>query len=1113
MQISTILKYFDANEPMILFIGKDFDYRKNNKLLDLPWGCVYESIQDDHSIIDKLNNGNRLCRKIYRSEDIKGKVLDQRNLKVIKLFEDNLNENSASAKRKINKNASNLLDKIPQLIQYIGVIVIVGYAEDDRVDLDMMCTLLSELRNNSVIYIGECGGDEKSELQEILNEKDAIIEDAIEFDIEENIDIEYQDIVDNSAGTNRIYINGKLHDFEKKELFEISKFAEVLDYAKIHGQEIPIYLYQNYFYAFIKNSVYKPQWFGYKAGFNLERYFEASLYRDVIKALENPAKDYKPILLMGQTGSGKSIALANLAYKVFCEKQFPVIYINNINIDFLPKIQEIDGKINYSYSTQFKALDELIQKFEETDVRNILVIWDGSAFIRERDKYISLYNVLRKKRGHNVVLVCSAYESSDMDIKDDYKKLFKIKEIDIKFHKSVEEKENDELSKLKTLLKRKARLDKEEIDRIINLIVNNEMDYNNIMTTFYYLFYDVRAGLERGVQNEAEKMIREVIASVKFEKEYVYNLKEAMKKLGVIVQDEFADKSSDNARDVNLEKFLICVAICSQYKLAIPSRMAFEILGVYEMENMKKVLSIPFFSFVDEEELDYSIKIRTKLEAELLLKAYAVSVEEEVFYIKKIISCISENDYYNQNNEIDMIATLLYRMGPNSGNFNIIRKYQEFYMEIAEALKNVREERHIITPSLGLQEITYMREYCTSVEIEKEKKIELLKDAIEIGDELLGIFSRTGSLITINDMLTVEVSNSRLRLCDLDTTMIYVESERGLADIKSVIAHNPDNLYAYHAMIELAILQYNEEKDEANKADLLADLCDTIDRVKEEKLLMATNRYFIEPANKVFQLCGDNKSDEYYEELIKQENYAGIYLKAKKLLLDAGLRHLDIEKYTDEQIRVIKYVIMDLLENHEYSSITLGSHQCQYLLLRLKWILYNKKPVFSGKYTRMNTEQWEEIKQICEHYNDAFIKSNIVEANGACSVLYILALAYAELDDFKSSMKIVLKLRNDTEWFGNDNRTRVKHYLCDEEGKLLTYSGTFTLDTDDITEKGYVQIDKIKPEWNNYKNGIYFHKHNIKGIEIKSGQTSNNFQLGLAYMGFSAFHGQNVKEA
>ena len=159
------------------------------------------------------------------------------------------------------------------------------------------------------------------------------------------------------------------------------------------------------------------------------------------------------------------------------------------------------------------------------------------------------------------------------------------------------------------------------------------MDYNNIMTTFYYLFYDIRAGLEKGVQDEAEKMIEEVITSVKFERSYVNTLKDAMIKAGAIIEKDFENENRIYTENVNLKNFLICVAICSQYKLAMPSRMAFDILGVTEMEEMKKVFRIPFFSFEDEEDMDFSIQTRTKLEAELLLKAYKVTTEEEIAQI------------------------------------------------------------------------------------------------------------------------------------------------------------------------------------------------------------------------------------------------------------------------------------------------------------------------------------------------------------------------------------------------------------------------------------------------------------------------------------------------
>ncbi len=72
--------------------------------------------------------------------------------------------------------------------------------------------------------------------------------------------------------------------------------------------KIPKNMYKDYFYMFLKNSVREPQWYGYAYGFNLHRNYEDRLYRKVKKGLENVGKpNNKPLLVVGQTGTGKSI--------------------------------------------------------------------------------------------------------------------------------------------------------------------------------------------------------------------------------------------------------------------------------------------------------------------------------------------------------------------------------------------------------------------------------------------------------------------------------------------------------------------------------------------------------------------------------------------------------------------------------------------------------------------------------------------------------------------------------------------------------------------------------------------------------------------------------------
>ena len=85
----------------------------------------------------------------------------------------------------------------------------------------------------------------------------------------------------------------------------------------------------DYFYQFLKRSSNAPQWYGYakRNGFAVKRDFEEELYRAVIDGIESNSNT--PIILAGQSSSGKSVALGALAFRVFQERKYPVLFINN----------------------------------------------------------------------------------------------------------------------------------------------------------------------------------------------------------------------------------------------------------------------------------------------------------------------------------------------------------------------------------------------------------------------------------------------------------------------------------------------------------------------------------------------------------------------------------------------------------------------------------------------------------------------------------------------------------------------------------------------------------------------------------------------------------------
>lgn len=1117
MQIRDINKIFFSQEPAILMVGSLFKVEDNKQLIDLPWNGVYSLQMDNQKLIEQLNQGERLCRVIHRPIDLNNNALNARNLKVVELFPTTQKNMSIVEQLEQKKNAIMLLDKIEQTLHNFGKLIVIGLSEQEKLDAKELGMFFSSLRDETVIYIGE---PEKNIISEVLLAKKAQIEQRIIYNEQQVPQEDYEwgifdDVESEIDISNRIYINNRMHVFEKKDLFQINNFAQVLEYANIYKTEVPTYLCKNYFYAFLKNSANEPQWYGYRYGFNLVRDYEKKLYKVVKSALEKPNSDkIKPILLVGNTGSGKTIALSNLAYRIFIEKQYPVIYINNMELEFNIELHRDGEKVERVNSQKFEYLDELLTTFKEHGAKNTLIIWDGSAYIKDRDKYISLFEALRIRRGHNVVLVGSAYQNKGEREESKFADTDSEKNVFYKVEAPIEitgENNRRELEALIQILRNKAGMNQQEINNIVAMVTKENNKFNNLMALLYTLFYDIRNTIEAGVQREAEKTVQEVLSKGCTVDNYISVLGEAMKRAGIV---ELLTDFQGEKVHVDIKDFLISVAICSKYNLSIPSSMAFRLLEINNGDVIRKVLQIPFFEYEESFDQDFKVRIRTKLEAEILLKAYKLGKREEIDYVAKLIGNIADDNCYNQRSEINTISTLLYRMGPNAGVIQENSSYNQYYEEIVNALKTVREDKKIINPSLGLQEITYMREYVIKNDLLLEKKVEILKEAIRIGDELLGVFSRSESSINVLDSLAVEVANSRLRLCEFDESFKEKEIENGINNTLEVIARNPESMYAYHAYLELSLMQYGAEKDKTKKLEILAGLCDVVDRIREEHLAVAANQYFVEPADRVYEYFDDiDKQNEYFEELIAQHNYAGIYIRVKKMLREQKIQFMTKEDYSEEQINCMIKVCQEYLEKEEYSDIVLYSYQCQYLLLKLKWIIYNKKPMFykTEMTTSMTVEQWEEIKKICEHYVKEFVEKNVVEMNNAYAVKYILALAYAQLGDFEKSMEMVWDLRDNTEWYSYNNRTRVLHFICEPNGELRTFSGCFCDSTDTKNETGYIKIDDIKAEWNRYKEGIYFHKHNIRKCPIESGVTRNDFQLGLAYMGFSVYYSYKVK--
>ena len=145
------------------------------------------------------------------------------------------------------------------------------------------------------------------------------------------------------------------------------------------------------FRRFLSESALRPLWSGYARGFAYTRRYGKILFSRTEFRLKQTTLNDEPTILHGQTGTGKTVALAELAYQIRKLSKYPVLYIER-------KTQRpLAADIDY-----------FCQWAEDNGAPSCLVIWDGMLDPREYSEFLRILT----SRGRKIVLVGSSYLQS-----------------------------------------------------------------------------------------------------------------------------------------------------------------------------------------------------------------------------------------------------------------------------------------------------------------------------------------------------------------------------------------------------------------------------------------------------------------------------------------------------------------------------------------------------------------------------------------------------------------------------------------------------------------------------------------------------------------------------
>jgi hypothetical protein len=429
------------------------------------------------------------------------------------------------------------------------------------------------------------------------------------------------------------------------------------------------------FRSFAGASEGSPRWRGIAAGMNIRRDYEGVLADKVAELLKAPNLP-EPIIVSGQTATGKSVALAALAMDLAHRGDVAVLHQSRRTAR--PSLDDIDMYAAWA---------------DERGAEATVLVWDGMVLPGE---YEALARQLRS-RGRRVLVVGSAYVTD---------------------------------SGSSTLLPAPAELSGREISQLLELLDSFGIEVpmpklaldSSFLTFLYYALPETESAIRSGLSNEmraAEKGMEELVrerGSQATPEERLTAMAAALNAAGIFV-DELLSRTGEDEKPLrdqtfdersSIRKVTTLVLVAGRHGVPVPIDLALRILGREGSQSIRDALrSFDIVRELDDDNGEYFLTTRSRLEAELLAR-HELSLEVEIEVIVEIIQNLRFGGYYSSgNDEVKFVVTLLENIGPSAA----ISKYKRFYIDISDAFHDRRIESGSFHPRLVLQESTFARSY------------------------------------------------------------------------------------------------------------------------------------------------------------------------------------------------------------------------------------------------------------------------------------------------------------------------------------------------------------------------------------------------------------------
>jgi len=962
--VSDFLQGF-SNKNMILYIGTSVSNNELNIISKYPWAGIVTSRRDEE-LKTFFVNENRRIHECETFEEIPPRVFSKETLNLIRLYgvnRQNLeDEDSEIYEARLKSNANKIWSYIVSKMDVSTNMCVIGYDAGKTQEYPRLELIISldQIRGGIISFFGINDNSEsiKKLKKNVIDRGHVWCTDNLGELLKDDVDINSNENIEDS--NNFFWIGGKSVSLSDNIIMPLCGSATLLTENLIYKIRPFGKIQQSRWYQeFLSRSAESgPQWYGYlkNSEFYLKRDYEIPLtawVRNVLHGQEASIAEYKePIVLEGHPGSSKSICLSALALHVFEEKQYPVIYITQKELN----------------NNDYDALDRLMLTFRDISEDNCktLIVWDGSTYsnttktAREMAAYLA-------NRGRRFVLVCSAYKTNyDSTEEVQWYKYMG----DNRFNRNRLEGEikyingcfyihatrilsKNELIDLKNKVKQYCPSSAKDI--LVRWDKLREEENNNI---FYYLYslmvllqqpLEKKLRLEQGiVSNYVQKrldLLQEKESELE-DSDFLSPMQNALKDAGI----DFSDyEITEGITNYDLERFNTCVALFSRFKIDVPVALPLSVL----IHNNKECINIygekyralfnelttniPWIIYKENVDGEFCFVYRSQLEADIFLrKASVIDISEQVNMICEMLEYYYEDykrygilDHFLRN----VLQRLLRMIGPNSEYIEFKTpensEHKEFVSRLDKLIAKIQWLRKECgmpdeDASFAIIEVTFIREYYST----KIRQIMQEKTQDEDSNTVLIKYIKSISDACI-------LANKKIYDLQIVDSVIVPKNMRSNS-INSLSVEIARCCY----IIKNTVLEYSELKNSLNSDLIKLNTTQIFVMSYKEMYNLLKRAIYSDPQNGYSYNALFQAFEQEYKEELKRKNKKKCFQLLSEIMLivdeacllgdeiynrgankdELGEHLLEIRSYSDNTIVTIEQIINNSCES-EFASL------------------------------------------------------------------------------------------------------------------------------------------------------------------------------------------------